>query len=75
MTESDLANLRQDVGALRREFQQRFEACEARLTRLEVMMEARPDKPSVYQTSMAVSLSFIATAAVALLFLGTFFVS
>ena len=75
MNENDLESLRHEFGALRREFQLRFEACEARLTKLEVTMAARPDKASVYQTSMAVSLSFIATAAVALLFLGTFFVS
>ena len=73
MTESEIDTLREELRALRSEFRQRFEACETRLTKLEVHMDERPDRATVYQTSIAVSLSLIATAAVALLFIGTFF--
>ena len=80
MTDSQFEALRQELRALRSDFDlrfdnvdQRFGGIDARLTKLEVQLEAKPDKAFVFQTLLTINATFIALIGLTLLVFRTFF--
>ena len=88
MTDSQFETLRQELRALRGDFDarfdgvnqrfdsvsQRFDGVETRLTKLEVQLEAKPDKAFVFQTLLTVNASFIALIGLTLLVFRSFMI-
>ena len=72
MTDSQFETLRQELRALRSDFDQRFDAFgqrfdsfETRLTKLEVHLDTKPDKAFVFQTLFTINASFLAVIGLA----------
>jgi len=81
MTDSQFETLRQDLRALRADFDQRFDAVnqrfdavETRLTKLEIHLDTKPDKAFVVQTLFTINASFIAVIGLAILVFRSFLV-
>ena len=81
MTDSQFETLRQELRAMRGDFDmrfdavsQRFDGVETRLTKLEVQLDAKPDKASVFQTLFTINATFIAVIGLALLVFRSFLV-
>jgi len=74
MTDSQFETLRQELRALRGDFDQRFDSVETRLTKLEVQLEAKPDKAFVFQTMFTVNASFIAVIGLPILVFRSFLI-
>ena len=81
MTDSQFETLRQELRAMRGDFDQRFDSVnqrfdnvETRLTKLEVQLDGKPDKAFVFQTVFTVNASFLAVIGLALLNVRTFLV-
>lgn len=86
MTDSQFETLRQELRALRSDFDQRFDGVsqrfdsvsqrfdgvETRLTKLEVHLDAKPDKAFVFQSLFTINASFIAVIGLALLVFRSF---
>jgi hypothetical protein len=53
---------------------QRFDGVETRLTKLEVQLDAKPDKAFVFQTLFTINATFIAVIGLALLIFRSFIV-
>ena len=75
MIDSQFETLRQDLGAMRGDFDQRFDTVgqrfdgvEARLTKLDFQLDAKPGKAFVFQTLFTVNATFVAVIGLALLF-------
>jgi hypothetical protein len=73
MTDSQFETLRQELRALRSDFDQRFDSVnqrfdsvETRLTRLEIHLDTKPDKASVFQTLFTINASFLAVIGLAI---------
>jgi hypothetical protein len=65
MTDSQFDALRQELRALR-SIDQRFDAVETRLMKLEVYLDTKPDKAFVFQTLFTINASFIAVIGLAI---------
>ena len=81
MTDSQFETLRQELRAMRGDFDQRFDGVnqrfdgvETRLTKLEVQLDSKPDKAFVFQTLLTVNATFIALVGLALLIFRSFLV-
>ena len=79
MTDSQFETLRQELRAMRGDFDQRFDAVtqrfdgvETRLTKLEVQLDSKPDKAFVFQTLLTVNATFIALVGLAILIFRSF---
>lgn len=86
MTDSQFETLRQELRAMRGDFDQRFDAVgqrfdavgqrfdgvETRLTKLEVQLDAKPDKAFVFQTLFTINATFIAVIGLTLLVFRSF---
>ena len=72
MTDSHFETLRQELRALRSDIDQRFDTFGMGLTRLEVQLEAKPDKAFVFQTLLTINATFIALIGLTLLVFRTF---
>ena len=75
MTDSQFETLRQELRGLRGDFDQRFDAVETRLTKLEVHLDTKPDKAFVFQTLFTINASFLAVIGLAILVFRSFLVS
>jgi hypothetical protein len=81
MTDSQFETLRQELRAMRGDFDarfdtvdhrfdgvsQRFDGVETRLTKLEVQLDSKPDKAFVFQTLLTINATFIALVGLAIL--------
>jgi hypothetical protein len=88
MTDSQFETLRQELRAMRGDFDQRFDAVEARfdgmnkrfeavdtrLTKLEIHLDTKPDKAFVFQTPFTINASFIAVIGLAFVIFRSFLV-
>ncbi len=88
MTDSQFETLRQELRAMRGDFDQRFDSVnqrfdsvsqrfdgvETQLTKLEVQLDSKPDKAFVFQTLLTVNATFIALVGLALLIFRSFLV-
>lgn len=88
MTDSQFETLRQELRALRSDFDlrfdavnqrfdafgQRFDSFETRLTKLEIHLDAKPDKAFVFQTLFTINASFLALIGLAILAFRSFIV-
>jgi hypothetical protein len=92
MTDSQFDTLRQELRAMRGDFDQRFDALRAdfdqrfdtvterfnavgaRSTKLEIQLEAKPDKAFVSQTLLTINATFIALIGFSVLVFRTFLV-
>lgn len=72
MTDSQFETLRQELRSLRADLDQRFDAVETRLTKLEVSLDSKPDKAFVFQSIFTVNASFLAVIGLALLIFRSF---
>ena len=72
MTDSQFETLRQDLRALRSDFDQRFDTVETRLTRLGIHLDTVPDKAFVFQTLFTINASFVAVIGLAILVFRSF---
>lgn len=81
MTDRQFETLRQELRALRGDFDQRFdsmdtrfEAVDTRLTKLEVHLDTKPDKAFVFHTLFTINASFLAVIGLAILVFRSFLV-
>ena len=81
MTHSQFETLRQELRALRSDFDQRFDAVnqrfdsvETRLTGPEIHLDTKPDKAFVFQTLFTINASFLAVIGLAILVFRSFLV-
>ena len=88
MTDSQFETLRQELRAMRGDFDQRFDAVtkqfegvtqrfdavETRLTKLEVHLDTKPDKAFVFQTLFTINASFIAVIGLSFLVFRSFLI-
>jgi hypothetical protein len=79
MTDGQFETLRQELRAMRGDFDQRFDGVsqrfdgvETRLTNLEVQLDSKPDKAFVFQTLLTVNATFIALIGLAILIFRSF---
>jgi hypothetical protein len=81
MTDSQFETLRQELRSMRGDFDQRFDVVtqrfdtvETRLTKLEVQLEAKPDKAFVFQTLFTINAGFLGVIGLAILVFRSFLV-
>jgi hypothetical protein len=72
MTDGQFETLRQELRAMRGDFDQRFDGVETRLTKLEVQLDSKPDKAFVFQRLLTVNATFIALIGLAILIFRSF---
>jgi len=75
MTDSQFETLRQELRAMRSDFDQRFDTVENRLNKLDIHLDTKPDKAFVFQTMLTVNATFIALVGLAILVSRSFPVS
>ncbi len=72
MTDSQFETLRQELRAMRSDMDERFDGVQTRLTKLDVQLEAKPDKAFVFQTLFTINATFIAVVGLTLLVFRSF---
>jgi hypothetical protein len=65
VTDSQFETLRQELRALRNDFDQRFGSFETHLTKFEIHLDTKPDKAFVFQTLFTINASFLAVIGLA----------